>query len=255
MKNKRIFALLTVLALLLCLLPAVSAAALPRLCDNADLLSPAEEMRVQAALDAVSIEYGMDIVIVTVASTDGASPRDYADDFFDYNGYGTGSGRDGMLLLISMAERDWYISTSGACIDIFSDGDLDSIGYLMLDDLGDGDYADAFEVFIDECAYIIQGAVVGYPFDVGSSLVVSLVVGLVAALIGTGKMKADLKTVRQQHAAAGYVRENSMKVTESQDIFLYRNVARRERANETNGSSSRHISSSGRSHGGRGGKF
>lgn len=259
MKRIRSFLLILLAVCLLVSLstPAVLAAALPRLCDHADLLTPAEESRILAALDKASEAAQADLVIVTEDSIGGQSPRGYADDFFDYNGYGLGSGRDGVLLLIVMDTRDWYISTSGVCINMFGASDIDALGEAMVDDLGDGDYADAFETFIDECAYVIDGERNGYPFDAMQALVVSVVVGLLAAFVGTGKMKADLKSVRRQSAAGDYVKPNSMNVTESQEIFLYRNVSHRERqtSSGSSGGGRSHTSSSGRSHGGGGGKF
>ena len=54
-----------------------------------------------------------DVIVVTVASLDGKTAESYADDYFDFNGYGLGQDRDGILLLLSMEDRDWAISTHG----------------------------------------------------------------------------------------------------------------------------------------------
>ncbi len=63
--------------------------------------------------------------------------------------------------------------------------------------------------------------------------------------------------MRMQYAANGYVKANSMDVTESRDLFLYTQVMRVEKPKETSSSddSSTHTSSSGETHGGGGGKF
>ena len=45
------------------------------------------------------------MVIVTVDDTRGKKARDFADDFFDYNGFGYGRDRDGILLLIDISDR------------------------------------------------------------------------------------------------------------------------------------------------------
>ena len=53
-----------------------------------------------------------------------------------------------------------------------------------------------------------------------------------------------------------YVREGSMSMKTVKDIFLYRNVSKTAKPKETSSSgSSTHVSSSGRTHGGGGGKF
>lgn len=251
---KKVCSFLTCLFLLYAMLSLNAAAAPDRLVDNADLLTVSEEAEIGAMLDAVSEQYQMDVVIVTTDSTDGKSPMAYADDFYDYNGYGYGASYDGVLLLISMEDRDWWISTTGRAINAFSDSTIDLIGEAMLDDLSRGRYSKAFETFAEECAYYIDGEINGFPFDFGFNLIVAVVIGLVAALIVTGIMRGQLKSVRRQAAASDYVRFNSLKVTQSNEIFLYRNVSRIRKASSSSGSST-HRSSSGRSHGGGGGKF
>ena len=39
---------------------------------------------------------------MTAGSLNGKTATKYADDYFDYNGYGLGNEKDGILLLISM---------------------------------------------------------------------------------------------------------------------------------------------------------
>ena len=41
----------------------------------------------------------------------GKTAEAYADDYYDYNGYGYGENDDGLLLLVSMGEREWAITT------------------------------------------------------------------------------------------------------------------------------------------------
>ena len=47
----------------------------------------------------------------------------------------------------------------------------------------------------------------------------------------------------------------SLKLTEQKDLFLYRRVDRREKAESSSGGSSTHTSSSGETHGGASGSF
>ena len=61
---------------------------LPRLVDDADLLTDSEEQELNTELDEISEKQQCDVVVVTKNSLDGKSAQDYADDFFDYNGYG-----------------------------------------------------------------------------------------------------------------------------------------------------------------------
>ncbi len=238
--------LLFVFALLLGLCLSVNAAG-TAVVDDAGLLSEAEEMALEARLDSISAAYGVDVVVVTTDSTGGKSPMVYADDYYDYNGYGS----DGVLLLISMEDRDWWISTTGMCIDAITDSDIESIGDWMLDDLSDGNYAAAFDTFANECEFYINGAINGFPYEFGVNFGISLIIGLVIALIAVLIMKGQLKSVRRKDAAGDYVRSGSMQVTQAYDFFLYRTVSKQKKPE----SSSTHTGSSGRSHGGGGGKF
>ncbi len=78
-------------------------------------------------------------------------------------------------------------------------------------------------------------------------------IGVVLALLIVGGMKGKLKTVRSQAAANSYLKKDSLAITESSDLFLYRQVARTEKPKESSGSgSSTHTASSGTTHGGSG---
>ena len=85
-----------------------------RLVDNAGLLDEDEALELESKLDEISQEYDCDVVILTEETINGAEPMDYADDYFDYEGYGMGEDNSGILFLITMSERKWWISTHGA---------------------------------------------------------------------------------------------------------------------------------------------
>lgn len=268
-----------VFALLICIMLALPAFAdtqsLPRLVDNADLLSNSEEEQLLSELDEISERQQFDVVIVTVDSLEGKSPREYADDFYDYNGYGYGDSHDGALLLVSMEDRDWYVSTIGYGIEAITDYGLELMADEFLPYLSDGDYLTAFTVFAQLCDDYITQANTDEPYDIGNydyqsysdsnyskeplSLLwipIAIIIGMVCAFIICGIMKSNLKSVKFQSGASSYIRNGSMNVTESRDIFLYRNISRVARPKDNNtGGSSTHFSSSGRSHGGGGGKF
>ena len=239
-----------------------------RVVDMAELLSDSEKTALLSKLDEISERQKLDIVVLTVNTLDGKTPRDYADDFYDYNGYGFGENKDGILLLVSMEDRDWWISTTGYGITVLKDAGIEYISEKFLSDLSDGDYAQAFTTYAELCDQFITQAKTGEPYDTGNMLkepfnvawniLVAFVIGLVVAVIVTNIMKKQLKTVQLKSEANNYVKANSMIVTENRDLFLYNQVSRRARPKETDnssGGSSTHTSSSGSSHGGGGGKF
>lgn len=243
---------------------------LSRFEDYADLLSDSQETFLRAKLDSISERRNCDVVIVTVNSLDGKSAQAYADDFYDYNGYGMDTDDSGILLLISMERRDWAISTYGRAISAFTDYGQKYIINQIIDDLGDDDFDSAFNDFANLCDDFIAQAQQGEPFDVDNepmeplSLIwipMAIVIGIIIAAIVTGVMKGKLKSVRSQPAARSYIKANSLNLTRSDDIYLYRNVSRVRRESSSGsgsrrgGGSSTHRSSSGRSHGGSSGRF
>jgi uncharacterized protein len=79
---------------------------LDRIVDNAGLLSVSEKNDLINLINTIAAAYNFDLVIVTETSIGNKSPMEYADDFFDYNGYGLGSNRDGCIFLRVMGSRD-----------------------------------------------------------------------------------------------------------------------------------------------------
>ena len=242
--------------------------ATPYVNDYADLLSDSEELELNKKLLTYKNRYGLDAVIVTTNSTNGMYISDYADDFYDYNGY----GQDGIILVLDMSERDWWFSTKGKGITYFTDYGIDTIIDDMLDDLKDGRYYRAFDTFADDVEYFTQKGVEGSVIDYTPSkatfgidnIAISAVIGLVGALITMGILKGQMRSVSRQYMAHNYVVSNSFMLTGASDLFVNRHVTRSRRPEPTrnsgggggySGGSSTHTSSSGSSHGGHGGRF
>lgn len=247
--KRKLFALMMILCLLTMQVLIVHAANV-YLVDDANLLTTTEAASLEKELEEISNRQGVDVVVVTMNSTNGQDVMDVADDYYDYGGYRD----DGILLLISMEERDWWISTAGYGITAVTDARLEYMADSFLPYLSDGEYAQAFREYARLCDEFITTAKNGEPFAFGRNLIIALVIGLIVALIATGVMKAKLKSVHQQAKADDYMVSGSFKLTHSRDLFLYTHLERRERPKSSSGSST-HTSSSGRTHGGGGGKF
>lgn len=257
---KRLHTFFLGILMVLCLVLPVSAAAPDRVVDMAGLLTDSEISRLSETLEGIRADWGMDVVIVTTGDLQGKSATAYADDYYDFNGY----GEDGILLLVSIAEQQWAVSTAGYGMDVFTDAGIDYMAEQFLPDLSDGDYTEAFVTFAELCETYIYHAYTDSPYDVedftdhsfhlGKRLAICFGVGLVIALVAVAVMYGQLKSVRS-HTASHYVRGEGLKLTASRDLFLYAHVDRRKRETDSSGGSSTHRASSGRSHGGRSGGF
>lgn len=101
-----------------------------RVFDQADLFLEEEEKELQQAIDALREKMDMDAAVVTAEENPG-SAQAYADDFYEAHGFGTGSGRDGALLLIDMDNRELCISTEGKMVRYLTDSRIEAV----LDDM------------------------------------------------------------------------------------------------------------------------
>lgn len=266
MKRKLLSVLFAVVICFSAAIPVCAEESLSRLMDDADLLTDSEETSLLSQLDNISENQEMDIVVVTTDNLEGYTPQEYADNVFDYCGYGIGENRDGLLLLVSIEDNDWHISTSGYAITAFTDAGREYMSEQFLPYLSDGEYYKAFSTYADLCDQFITQAKTDEPYDVGNlpkepfkiwfNVLIALGIGFVFAIIVVLYMKSKLKSVRFQPAASSYVRNGSMNVTQSGDFFLYSHLDRRARPKDNDsGGSSTHTSSSGSTHGGGGGKF
>lgn len=262
-------ALTLVFAVLICfclLTPALAEGQQRLLVDDADLLTPSEESELEEILREISDRQEFAVVVVTADTLYGKSPMNFADDFYDENGYGYGADKDGVLLLVSMEERDWWISTTGYGITAITDAGREYISDRFLDDLSDGNYFRAFSIFAGLCDDFVTEARQDQPYDTENLpkesspigwLIAAVFIGAAVSTVICLVMKSSLKSVVTQTSAGAYMLAGSLKVNESKDLFLYAQTHRSPipKSNSTGGGSITHTSFSGTTHGGGGGKF
>lgn len=116
----------------------------PYMIDDADLLNDYEEQYLLTEIENLQSEYGYDIIIHTTYDTDGKDIVSYCDDYYDNGDYAD----DGLIFVISMAERDYYTSTCGTLVDSLPDYQIDYICSSVVPYLSGGDYYSAFEEYL-----------------------------------------------------------------------------------------------------------
>lgn len=273
---KRFWSILFLFLLILPLyIPTARASDLPipRIVDNADLLLDTEIDALERQSEQIREDLGMDAVIVTVNSLDGRSAKSYADSYFDDHDYGVGSERSGILLLIDMDSRQWYISTSGAARSAVPDDCVDELFDAMADDLSGGRYYNAFRAYLQALSGRLENQSGGQPvirdddlyydhtyhisrsFSIGD-LLLPVVVGAFAGSIGLLILRGTMNTKRRKSSAGDYLRQGTYHLRVHRDLFLYNQITKVPRPKETSGGS-HHSSGGGHSggHGGGGGRF
>ena len=270
--------------------------------DFADLIPDSDEETLNYKLEQISESYECEVAVLTVNSADGYDITAFADDYYDYNGFGYGENDDGIMLVIDMEYREFAITTHGTAIDIFTDYNLTQLENAFVPYLSQGSYTSAFIAYYEKCEAVFmdyntylndyggEGNVYipsdddydydyGYDYGYGNDyyqpaetnffsvkwLVISVIIGIVIAIIYTNFLKSQLKTVKSKSSASDYVIPGSFNVTGQRDVYLYSNVTKtpKPKSNSSGsrggssfgGGSSTHRSSSGRTHGGSRGSF
>ena len=257
----------------------------PYMIDNADLLSNYEEQHLLTEIEKLRSEYGYDIIIHTTYDTEGKDIVSYCDDYYDEGDY----AEDGLIFVISMAERDYYTSTCGTLVDSLPDYQIDYICASVTPYLSEGSYFSAFEEYLrglnsyfggyesgeispdihygDDYYYTDDYYTDNYQPSVKGYVIREFILILIAFIIAfviTTIIKSKMNTAVKQRDADNYIVGGSFVLSGQRDAFIGTHTARRAipKYNNTNhggrvggGGGGGHISSGGVRHGGSGGKF
>lgn len=246
--------------------------------DETGLLSEAEKEGLEKDAEILSDRFKCTIAFAFVNSLNGyQSIQDFSDDFYDSNGYGYYASKDGILLIVSIAERKTHLTTTGKAIDLFTDYGLEKTENSFLGHLKVGNYSYAVKSFFSSCTNILEFYENnGFPYDSpenGSdnsqkrkmspaAFLGSLGFGLALGGVPLQRQKASMKSVKFCENATEY-KARSVDLRIRNDRFLRKNLTRVPKPKDESrnsgvfrgGGSSIHISSSGHSHGGRSGSF
>lgn len=188
---------------------------------------------------------------------------DYADLCYERR---FGRNSDGILLLINNDTKYDWISTSGECIDYFSDRRIDYIFDYIYDDLVEQDFYYASMNFLDRVEnYYYQGPDTGPTSDItvddklfGGTWIVAFVILLFIVARAIYKCSYNSYTRLKKFPKASYTSTNNIKYTESTSDFTgtyFVTINSSSSSSSRGGSRSRsstHRSSSGGRHGGGG---
>lgn len=264
----------------------------PRVFDQAGLFSETEIIQLEEKIAQCRKSTKMDVVIVSAYADGERSAEEYADDYYDYGGFGVGKKASGVLLLYYMdgpgqPGGECYISTAGTMINMLTDERIESILDDVYGDLGNRDFAGATEHFLEDVkAYVKEGVESGqYTYDRDTGEIVryhsirlyEVAIAMVIAGILAGSVCLDIK---KRYAMKQSSREisNSLQAYRADCAFHFsvagdkmvnkyvrsvpipRNTSSGSGGRGHSGSSSAgrstiHTSSSGSSHGGGGRRF
>ena len=206
---------------------------------------------------------GVYLVIVDDYRDYGSSTRRAAESIYEDQGFGLYNDNSGILLLMSMGDRDYYVYHMGYgtyAMGLVSEDDFDAP---MLAEFRNDNWYEGFEAYLNTCEdlltyadgsydpadYNSDGTLVAHRTPYGLCAVIGIGVGLLVALIVCSIGKAKMKSVHKGADAESYTVPNSMKLRVKSDRFTHRTETR----TKIESSSSSRSGGGGRPSGGGGG--
>lgn len=231
--------------------------------DVAGLLSADEAAALEQSAQQVSERYGCGVYVVTVDDYqnyyEASDIEQFAERAFTDLSLGLGAERDGILLALSMEDRDYDLCAHGDLANYaFTDYGKGALAERwFLDAFGQDEWAAGIQRYLDGCKAFLQQAADGEPLDRGNDperladirilkgitvVLVPLLTALVVCLILRGKMK----TARAQTHANAYIPADGVRMREQTDRFLTVTQTRVKVTSEKSGGTS--VNSGGFSH-------
>ena len=262
---KKLLTMMTVLCLLLALSLPVFAADTPYIADHADLLTEEEEASLSLMMAEAASELDCGIYLATVESYlfYDTTPQKAAEALYIEQTMLGNVPQDGILLMLSMIERDYSLITYGEYAEaVFSDDVMWDMEDRFLRYFGQNDWYYGFSYYISDAITALVDfnmaaqeqygdAYNGY-YDPGVPDVVVRVNGIepeiwlavfggsmAVALIVCLVMKAGMRTARKATHADAYIPQGGVELRIKQDLFTHTTtpVIHHPKSNSSGGSS------------------
>lgn len=227
--------------------------------DVADLLPYEKWENLEARAEAISQKQDCGVYFALVDDyTEYGNGSVFEVTYQLYHGseLGMGSGRDGIIVLLSMAERDYAMFVYGE----YAEYAFDEYGQEKLEEkfLGFFEYDDWYggiSHYLDACDEFLTKADEGDPVRPSYWVNILLVTGLSCLVSGAVCfwLLRSMKTVRAKDKADTYVSKGGLHLTQQLDQFSHTTVTRTKIQKESSGGST--YSESGGGGSGRSGKF
>lgn len=253
MEKKRSI-VLSVVLLLMMILPAWAAGGqedgnTPYINDMVGILTETEVSSLEQRAEAIAEEYQFAVNIVVVQryqDYNSANVYEAAKTIYTDWGLGYGSGHDGILLLLSMDERDYANIAYGYGNTAFTDYGKEKMDEQFLDDFRDDDWFDGFTDYLRVSRNYLDMAAKGTPFDTNTEpsmgrtlarLAIRVLVPLLIAVVYVLWLKAQMESVSEARDAEEYIDENSAHLRVKTDVFTHTTRTERkiERDNDRGG--------------------
>lgn len=230
--------------------------------DNSDLLTFDEWEKLEARAADISQRHGCGVYV------------DFVDDFTEYgygndvykttyqlyhaNELGMGDDRDGIIILLSMAERDYAMFVYGTYAETaFNSYGQEKLEKAFLGNFKEDDWYGGVSNYLSTCDEYLTRADAGKPVRESPALLIAIAV--VASCLLSGAiclfLKRSMKTVHQKVEANEYVAPGGLQLSKQYDRYTHTTEVRSKISSSDDSSSSGTSSCSGGGGSGRSGKF
>ena len=246
---------------ILSLSPDTWGVGLPLVLDQAGILSEDERSTLQTQAERISETYSCNVHIVILDDMENFSLSNSIESCAEEirTGYslGFGTGKDCVMLLMSMEERDYDLCAYGDFGNAsFTDYGKDTLENEFLDNFGDNDWFGGFSDYLSKSDEILAMSAAGTPLDVGTvpvspliSLAISLLLGFLIAFAVCMVIKQKMKAVKEKTRAEEYVADGGANITYRYDQYTHTTESRvYDPPTKSSGSGGTSRSSSGHSH-------
>ena len=224
--------------------PAATADYGPYVRDEAGLLTEEQVNALEEQAKTISNAQKCGVYILTVNdfTADGSDTiRDFSKGYYKDNDLGWGDGKDGEMLVLSMADRDYWLLAYGNHGNAsFTDDNRSTVEDAFLDNFREDDWAGGFADYLTASEELLTEAPAGsgdssydgdYSGDpmtffnwklLGICVIGSCVIALIVCLI----FKAQMKSARLKQDASDYVDRGDIRIHAREDRFTHRTESR-----------------------------
>ena len=212
--------------------------------DEAYIINNDELEILNQKAERISLKYGCGVYIVVMedylsypgisefANIEDTAEKFYLDDYF----LGLNDDKSGIMLMLSMAERDYILYAHGYGNIAFTDYGKDYLADSFLYHFRDDNWYLGFESYLDTCDEMLAAAFNGAPVDVGTVIIslrariigiaICFVLGFIIAYFIKKLLESRLSSVSEKHEAFNYTSKGGLNLTEQQDCFTHMTQAR-----------------------------
>lgn len=233
-----------------------SEAQLPHVVDSIGMLSESEIATLEQRAQAIEDQYGFGVYMVVVedyTAFSSSSVFDAAVTIYQEYSLGVGPGKDGLMLLLSMWDRDYSLITYGDFGNYaFNDDGRNYMTDYFLDDFASDDWYAGFADYLEVSVMYLDAANAGTPYfgeseqgggtgdsgsggngvvyvpvtkdealeSVGLFLVALLLIPFIISFIAIKTMDAKMRSVAPAVRASAYI-SNPLELTDQSDSFSH----------------------------------